>query len=63
MRRVTQVEAKRGDFIESYETRQAFELACPRLEKAAKRAGINRELVYIILPVGHKVIWQVFLMP
>lgn len=63
MRRVTQLEAKTGDFIDSYESREAFEEASTRLDKAARKDRIKRELVYIILPVEHKVMWQVYLLP
>jgi hypothetical protein len=63
MKRVTQIEAKRGEFIDSYETKESFDIACARLEKAVKLQSIRRELVYIIIPVEHKLMWQIFLMP
>ena len=63
MKRITQIEAKRGEFIDSYTTKESFDIACARLEKVARLQNIKRELVYIILPVEHKLMWQIFLMP
>jgi hypothetical protein len=63
MRRVTQIEVKTGDFIDSYDNKDAFLIASHRLEKAAKLKQIDRELVYVILPVAGKTMWQIFLMP
>jgi hypothetical protein len=63
MRRVTQKEAKRGECIDTYETKESFDLACKRMEVAAKRGKTKRELVYTTVPIGRKIMWQVFLMP
>ena len=63
MKRITQAEAKTGDFIDSYDNKDAFLIASHRLEKAAKLKRIDRKLVYIILPIEGKTMWQVFLMP
>lgn len=63
MRKVKQAQAKTGDFIDSYTDKDSFNLAVERMEKAASRAHINRKLVYITIPVNHKMMWQVFLLP
>ena len=63
IRRVKQIEARKGDFIDSYTDRQAFMTACLRMAKAAQAQNLKRELVYAIIPVGHKLMWQIFLLP
>ena len=63
MRRATQVEAKTGTFIDSYEKKEDFELAVKRLERAVRLQHVTRELVYVVLPVGGVVQWQIFLLP
>jgi hypothetical protein len=63
MKCVTQAEAKIGDFIDSYDSKDAFLVASERLEKAARLKRIDRKLVYVILPIEGKIRWQVFLMP
>ncbi len=63
MKRVSQIEAKRGEFIDSYADKDAFLKTSARLEIAARNGNIKRELVYIVIPVKHKVMWQIFLMP
>jgi hypothetical protein len=63
MRKTTQIEAKKGDCVDTYESQEAFEKASKRMEIAAKRLSTKRELVYITIPMRHRVMWQVYLLP
>lgn len=57
MRRIPQIDAKKGIFIESCDSRSQFKEVEARLEKASRRnREMNgKELVYIVLPVYSKV--------
>jgi hypothetical protein len=63
MKCITQAQAKAGDFIDSYDNKDAFLIASHRLEKAIKLKRIDRKLAYVILPIAGKTMWQVVLMP
>ena len=63
MKWVSQVIAKRGDFIDSYETREAFVIACQRLDRVVKAKKVRRELVYTTMLFEHKTMWQIYLLP
>lgn len=45
IRCIPQVMAKTGECIDSYDNKADFLIAVARMEKAAKRANITRELV------------------
>ena len=66
MRRIGQVEAKKGDFIESFDSKKDFMEHVRSLEALLKFHKSERELVYVIVPSSknfRKVQWQLFLLP
>lgn len=66
MRRTGQIEAKTGDYIESFTSEEAVLEATGALETLARKAGLRRELVYCLVPGkwGERGgTWQVYLLP
>jgi hypothetical protein len=60
-----QLEAKTGDFIESFESKSACIDAGKRMERLAARREVRRKLTYTYVPGkrGGRGTWQIYLMP
>jgi hypothetical protein len=60
-----QLEAKTGDFIESFESKSACIDAGKRMETLAARRKVRRQLTYTYVPGkrGRCGTWQIYLMP
>jgi hypothetical protein len=60
-----QLEAKTGDFIESFESKSECIDAGKRMEILAARRKVRRQLAYTYVPArrGRRGTWQIYLMP
>ncbi len=66
MRRTGQVEAKTGDYIDSFTSEEETLAAGERMERLAHEEKLRRELVYCRVPGKRDKLgetWQVYLLP